>query len=492
MQVLASSRKREPWPAAAAVLIALALQACGGGKSAAPPPPPTVTLSVSPTSITAGQSATLTWSSTQAVSCTASGAWSGSEAVTGSQAVTPTAAGSVTYTLTCTGAGGGAYGGGGGLTAAQTTTLTVNPATAFVVTALVADGAGVAANQLAILVNAWGLAFGPNDPVQISNNGTNTSSSFDGNGASLLVVKVPAIVVVELPVVELPASSGGTPFQPTGIVAFDSTNFPNDFLIPYSLPSSFIYSGLGGQIAGWNGSGGAVSAYTANDKACYRGLAIANNGTANFLYASDFVGGKIDVFDAKFVKQSPTAFPFTDPNLPKNYAPFGIQAIANGPNGTTQIYVSYAMSGTGANAGTCEDTRGAGFGMIDVFDANGKLVTGELVAVGGLLNAPWGMALAPKDFGTLSNALLVSNHGDGTINAYDPVKGTFIGTLQTATGPFAQDGIWGIAFGNDGVVAGGGEDPGTDLHQPHNTLFFTAGPNNGANGLYGRIDLPAM
>jgi hypothetical protein len=89
------------------------------------------------------------------------------------------------------------------------------------------------------------------------------------------------------------------------------------------------------------------------------------------------------------------------------------QAIANGPNGTTQ---SYAMSVTGANQGTCEDTRGAGFGMIDVFDANGKLVIGELVPVGGLLNAPWGMALVPKDFGTLSNALLVSNHADGPIN----------------------------------------------------------------------------
>ncbi|MDT7555473.1 MAG: hypothetical protein QOI16_4472, partial [Pseudonocardiales bacterium] len=107
--ILTSSRTLELWPATAAALIALALQACGGGKSAAPPPPPTVILSVSPTSITSGQSATLTWSSTHAVSCTASGAWSGSEAVTGSQAVTPAASGSVTYTLTCTGASGGAY-----------------------------------------------------------------------------------------------------------------------------------------------------------------------------------------------------------------------------------------------------------------------------------------------------------------------------------------------------------------------------------------------
>ena len=353
----------------------------------------------------------------------------------------------------------GAYGGGGGLTGTQTTTLTVNPATAFVVKALVADGAGVAATQDANLVNAWGLVFGANAPVWISNNGTNTSSLYDGNGTN------------EKLLVALPASTGSTPFQPTGIVSFDPTNFPNDFVVTAagkSGPSSFIYSGLDGQIAGWSATVDlthAVSAYSANDKACYRGLAIANNGTANFLYANDFVGGKIDVFDAKFTKQSSTAFPFTDAKLPPNYAPFGIQAIANGPNGTTQIYVSYAMSGTGANQGTCEDTRGAGFGMIDVFDANGKLVMGELVPVGGLLNAPWGMALAPKDFGTLSNALLVSNHADGTINGYDPVKGTFIGTLQTATGPIRARRPLGHRFrerwhgGAPAWAAGGGPAP---------------------------------
>ena len=488
--ILTSLRTRKPWPAAAGAGIALALQACGGSGSTAPPAPmPTVTLSVNPTSITAGQSATLTWSSTQAVSCTASGAWSGGQAATGSRSVTPTTSGSVMYTLTCTGAatGGGAYGGGGGgLTGSQTTTLTVNPATAFVVKALVADAAGVAATQDANLENAWGLVFAANAPVWIANNHTNTSSLYDGNGAN-------GNLLVALPM----NTTRNTQFQPTGIVSFDPTNFPNDFVVTAagkSGPSLFIYSGLDGRIAGWNPTVDqthAVSAYSANDKTCYRGLAIANNGTANFLYANDFVGGKIDVFDAKFTKQSSTAFPFTDPKLPPNYAPFGIQAVANGPNGTTQIYVSYAMSGTGVNQGTCEDTRGAGFGMIDVFDANGKLVIGELVPVGGLLNAPWGMALAPKDFGTLSGALLVSNHADGTVNGYDPVKGTFIGTLQTATGPFAQAELWGIAFGNDGTAVLKPGQPAVDLHQPHNTLFFTAGPNK-VNGLYGRIDLPPM
>ena len=488
--ILTNLRTREARPAAAAAFVALTLQACGGGGNNQPPPvPPTVTISVNPGTITVGQSSTLTWSSTTAASCAASGSgWTGSQQLMGTATQTPTAAGTVTYTLTCTGAasGGGAYGGGGApLTATQTATLTVNPAappppTAFVVKSLVADGAGVAATQDKNLVNPWGLVFAPTDPVWIANNKSSTSTLYDGNGA-VQPANQPLVVA-------LPAAPNGTAFPPTGIVAFvPSTQFPTDFSVTgtgTSGPSLFIFSGLDGQLAGWSptvSSTQAISAHTTTDNACYRGLAIANNGTANFLYANDFVGGKIDVFDAKFALQSPSAFPFTDPNLPKNYAPFGIQAIANGPNGTTRIYVSYAMSGTGANQGTCEDTRGAGFGMVDVFDANGKLVT-ELVKVGGLLNAPWGMALAPKDFGTLSGALLVSNHADGTINGYDPTTGTFIGTLQTAAGPFAQNGLWGIAFGNDGV----------GLNQPHNTLFFTAGPNMGNSGLYGRIDLPTM
>jgi len=483
--IMTSLGTRERRPAVAAA-IALALQACGGGNNSTPAAPPTVNISVNPASITVGQSTTLTWSSTLASSCSASDGWSGSQQPMGSATETPTAAGTVTYTLTCTGtaSGGGTYGGGGSApSASQSATLTVNPApppTAFRVTKLVADGAGVGATQDTNLRNPWGLVFFGQDPVWIANNATNTSSLYDGNGLNQKLL------------VALPPATDGTAFEPTGIVGFDSQTYAKDFVVTAagkSGASSFIYSGLGGQIAGWSAAVDmthAISVYIATDKACYRGLAIANNGTANFLYANDFVGGKIDVFDAKFVKQSPTAFPFKDPKLPQNYAPFGIQAIPNGPNGTLQIYVSYAMSGTGANQGTCEDTRGAGFGMIDVFDTNGNLVIGELVPVGQQLNAPWGMALAPNNFGTLSNALLISNHADGTINAFDPVKGTFIGALQTTDGPFAQDGLWGIAFGNGGVFMD------VDLQQPKNTLFFTAGPAKAANGVYGRIDVPAM
>ena len=124
-----------------------------------------------------------------------------------------------------------------------------------------------------------------------------------------------------------------------------------------------------------------------------------------------------------------------------------------------------------------DNANGAGLGVVDIYDANGKFVK-TLIAAGGAVKAPWGVTLAPADFGTLSNTLLVGNFGDGKINGYDPNSGQFMGTLGSASGPFAALGLWGIAFGNDAAS------------QPHNTLFFAAGPNDQANGVYGRIDLP--
>jgi uncharacterized protein (TIGR03118 family) len=157
---------------------------------------------------------------------------------------------------------------------------------------------------------------------------------------------------------------------------------------------------------------------------------------------------------------------FTDANLPAGYAPFGIQAIGN------LIYVSFAKQDALAE----DDVAGAGFGAVDVFDTSGALVK-RLIAVGGRLNAPWGMAMAPADFGPFSNALLVANFGDGKINAFDAGTGTFLGTLSKSNGSaIAIDGLWGIAFGN-GINA-----------QPTNTLFFTGGPAGETHGVYGRID----
>jgi hypothetical protein len=164
---------------------------------------------------------------------------------------------------------------------------------------------------------------------------------------------------------------------------------------------------------------------------------------------------------------------FTDPTLPSGYAPFGIQAIT--ANGTTRIYVTYAQTLPTSD----DNANGAGLGLVNVFDVHGALQT-HLIAAGGKLNAPWGVAVAPANFGTYSNNLLVGNFGDGVINAFDASTGAYVGTLADSNGTaFANPGLWGIGFGNGAQ------------NQPATTLYFAAGIANEAAGVYGRIDLGA-
>ena len=446
------------------ILFAFELSGCGGGGyggGATSNPPATVSVSVSPTTISVGQSATVTWSSNAGTTCTASGAWTGAQSASGTTAVTPSAAGTLTYSLNCT---GGAYTSGTG-----SATLTVNAASAFSLTNLVADAAGgTATNTDANLVNPWGLSI-PSVPAPawVANNHSDTSTLYDGNGkpqphAAPLAVNFP---------------SG---FDPTGVV-FNAT--PADFTVTANALSGsakFIFDGEGGSIAGWApnvDATHAIAMYTDAGGAVYKGLAIAKNGGASFIYATDFHNAKVDVFDAHFAKQTPsaTSFTFTDSTVPAGYAPFGIQALDTGASGATQIYVTYAKQDP---AGGPDNVNGAGLGYVDVYDTNGQFVK-QLVATGAL-NAPWGLALAPADFGTFSNTVLVGNFGDGTINAYDVASGKYVGTVSDSGGAaIATSGLWGIAFGNDAN------------NQPHNTLFFAAGTNDEANGSYGRIDLGA-
>ena len=454
----------------AVMFCALILAGCGGGGSGgggygggSTVPPAAVTITVNPTTTRQGQSATLTWSATSGTACTASGAWSGPQSATGSMTVTPTAAGSSVYTLTCSSS---AY-----ASASGSATLTVSAATPFTLTKLVADqGAATAANVDPNLVNPWGLVIPTGLPAWTANNHTQTSTLYDGNGkaqphASPLVVT-------------FSQSGAGVDFDPTGIVF---NGVATDFTVTrgtISGSAKFIFDGEGGMIAGWSPSVNATAAinvYTDAGGAVYKGLAISQNGGHAFLYATDFHNSKVDVFDSAFAKQptSATAFTFKDPAIPAGYAPFGIQAIGNGTGGATQIYVTYAQQKAPDNH---DNANGAGLGYVDLYDTNGKLIK-QLVAQGPL-NAPWGLALAPADFGTLSNALLVGNFGDGVINGYDAASGNFIGTIEDANGAaIATAGLWGIAFGNDAD------------NQPHNTLFFAAGTNGGANGSYGRIDV---
>ncbi|SEB16326.1 TIGR03118 family protein [Variovorax sp. YR216] len=351
-------------------------------------------------------------------------------------------------------------GGGGGssmpfIPTSTPTSPSPPPATAgsFTATSLVSDvalGAYSTTNRDTHLVNAWGIAFNPKGFVWVADNGTNSSTLYDGNG-------VPQSLVVS------------TPPSPTGIVFNGSST---DFMLTSggkSGPSFFVFATEGGMLAAWSPTVEATTAVPVYDGSAagkvYKGLAIASQGGANFLYATDFHNGAVDVFNGSF-QPSAANGAFKNPLLPLGYAPFGIQALGN------LIYVSYAKQDGDAH----DEVGGAGLGLIAVYDTAGTFI--KQLVMGGALNAPWGMAMAPgSGFGAFNGALLVGNFGDGTINAYDPNSGTMLGTLADGSGaPLVIDGLWGIAFGN-GIA-----------NQPTTTLFFAAGPNDEHHGLYGRID----
>lgn len=350
---------------------------------------------------------------------------------------------------------GGGYGGGG---MSYNPPMNNNPppmmGTTFNATALVSDGAG-APNTDAHLSNPWGLAFNPTGFAWVANNGSSTSTLYDGNGT-------PQTLVVAIP----PGSAG--PAKPTGIVY----NGSSDFKVSQngvSGASAFIFVGEGGTVAGWSPGVNRTSAVTVVDTgaagAVYKGLAIATYAGNNYLYAADFRNGRVDVYNTNFQKVTLPGGGFADATLPASYAPFGIQAIGG------KIYVAYAQR----DASGAREVDGAGLGYVDVFDSSGAML--RRLVNNGALNAPWGMAMAPANFGSFSNMLLVGNFGDGKINAYDPNTGAMMGTLSNGSGaPLVLDRLWGIAFGN-GIN-----------NQPANTLFYTAGPGF-VHGIYGRIDM---
>jgi uncharacterized protein (TIGR03118 family) len=345
--------------------------------------------------------------------------------------------------------------GGGGDDMSRETPLAMKGLGAtYTVRNLVSDTAGTP-NVDPNLVNGWGVAFNPQGFVWVADNGTSKATLYDGNG-------VPQSLVVSIP-----AGTAGAA-DPTGIVF----NGSNDFVVSQgskSGPSRFIFVGQAGTLTAWAPAVNLTNAVTmydgAADKKIYTGLALAQLGGANHLYAADFRNRHVDVFDASFhLVTVPGGF--ADPNLPAGYSPFGIQAIGD------RIYVAYAKLDVNGE----DEQHGAGLGMLNVFNTDGTLIR-RLVDPGGPLNAPWGMALAPAGFGPFSEALVVGNFGDGFIHAFEPNSGAQRGTLRTAGGdPIRIDGLWGIAFGNG-------------LHdQPTDTLFFAAGPDDETHGLYGRID----
>jgi uncharacterized protein (TIGR03118 family) len=322
------------------------------------------------------------------------------------------------------------------------------PSNRYKVTNLVSDQPGVAQITDSNLVNAWGLAAGPTSPIWVANNHTDSSTVYPGavHGSP-----------IQGPVLVVPVDGGA----PTGLV-FNGTS---GFMVPSaSAPATFIFDSESGNITAWSASDAGADAVVMahNDMGNYKGLALAESNGAPYLYAANFATNAVDVYDSTFTLQSWTGA-FVDPNLPRNYAPFGIAAIGR------EIYVSYALH----LPGTEDDAHAPHRGFIDVFGTNGKMHR-RLVSRGAL-NSPWGMVVAPKDFGKFGGALLVGNFGDGRIHAYDKVTGRELGVLRDAHGmPIWIDGLWALEFGN-GVTGG------------RNDLLFSAGPVGETHGLFGSV-----
>ena len=266
----------------------------------------------------------------------------------------------------------------------------------YVQTNLVSNSSATPASFTdANLINPWGNVSNGGSPFWVSDQGTGLSTLYSTPPGT------PLSLVVSVPAVGAPPAVG-----PTGIVA-NTTGFDVN-----GSPAAFIFDTLDGTIAGWNGSPTLTQAVTEATVpgAVFTGLAEASNASGTFLYAADFANNKIDVFNSSYTKVT-LAASFTDPNLPAGYAPYNIQTI----NGN--LYVEYAPIGSNGLP-----VVGPGNGIVDVFDANGNFMQ-RLISNGGALNVPWGIALAPTNFGVFSNDLLVGNFGNGWINAFDPTTG---------------------------------------------------------------------
>ena len=314
----------------------------------------------------------------------------------------------------------------------------------YMVTNLVSDQAGVAAHTDPNLVNAWGLTASATSPWWVSDNGTDRSTLYRGDGTPQALV------------VSVAGGPTGTVFNPT-----------SGFLLPTGGKALFLFDGEDGIVRGWNGAQGTTAIVVANrssEGAIYKGLAIADTAAGPRLYAADFHNARVDVFNGSF---GLVPGGFVDPALPAGYAPFNVQTIGD------RVFVAYAKQDEDAE----DEVAGQGTGFVDAYDLAGNLLA--RVAQHGQLNAPWGLALAPDGFGRFAGDLLVGNFGDGQINAYEELaNGHFAhrGELRGSDGkPLAIDGLWALRFGNGGNAG------------PTGTLFFTAGPDEESHGLFGSI-----
>ncbi len=316
-------------------------------------------------------------------------------------------------------------------------------------TNLVSDLPGVAEFQDPNLVNPWGMSFGPKTAIWVSDNGMDIATIYKANG-----VAVP--VVVSIP----SGAPDGQVFNPN----------PGDF-----RGAEFIFASENGGVDAWSGGSAAVNRVGTSTSAVYKGITIGTSSQGATLYVANFRAGTIDVFNSTF-KNVSLAGSFTDPGgLPAGYAPFNVENIGG------KLYVTYAVQDPAKH----DDVAGLGNGIVDVFDTNGNFL--QRLVSNGALDSPWGLALAPSNFGKFSGDLLVGNFGNGMINAFNPTSGAFLGSLTDASGnPIVIQGLWGLMFGG-----------GTAATGATNELFFAAGiplPGQTAplenHGLFGTLTVP--
>jgi uncharacterized protein (TIGR03118 family) len=309
---------------------------------------------------------------------------------------------------------------------------------------LVTDDPAANAAQItdAGLVNAWGISYSPTSPFWVSSNGGASSMLYHVDPATQATTKVALTVAI-------PGAGNvtGQVFNAGGAGQFNG--------------NAFLFVSEDGTVSGWRGSLGTTAEPLAAANGIFKGAAFASVGGNSYLYTADFGRGSIDVFKGNVGAANLTGS-FTDSALPSGYVPFNVQTLAG------SLFVTYARR----DGSSTDETAGAGFGFVDRYDLQGNLI--GRVASGGVLDAPWGLAIAPASFGTLAGSLLVGNFGDGHINAYDLATDSFIGQLKGADGKAIDiDGLWALSVGNDG---GAGSSQ---------SLYFTAGPGDESHGVFG-------
>jgi len=297
------------------------------------------------------------------------------------------------------------------------------------------------------LVNAWGVSFSGSSPFWVSDNGAGVSTLYSVNP----VTDHPSIV-------NLVVNTGGAG-NPTG-QSFNPQASAGAF-----NHDNFLFVGEDGTISGWRGALGTAAEILQLGSAVnvYKGTTVASTGGHEYLYAANFRAGSIDILKGDAAAPNLTGN-FTDPGLPSGFAPFNIRSLGG------KLYVTYAMQ----DATKHDDVPGAGLGFVDAFDLQGNFLS--RIASQGTLNSPWGLEIAPPEFGPLAGDLLVGNFGDGRINAFDLNGNVFEGQLAESPGhPLSIDGLWALTVGNNG--GGGSSDK----------LYFSAGPNGESHGLFGLV-----